>query len=44
MKNPIGREISLAHRSGKMPSAATVTFLKYAETYLENDRQPENEQ
>ena len=31
MKNPIEREISLAYRSGKMPSAAAVTFLKYVE-------------
>lgn len=44
MKNPIGREISLAHRSGKMPSAPAVTFLKYVEEYRENGGQPENEQ
>lgn len=44
MKNPIGREISLAHRSGKMPSAAAVTFLKYVEAYRENGGQPENGQ
>ena len=31
MENPIGREISLACRSGKMPSAAAATFLKYVE-------------
>lgn len=44
MKNPIGREISLAHRSGKMPSAPAVTFLKYVEEYRENGGQPENGQ
>ena len=44
MKNPIGREISLAHRSGKMPSAPAVTFLKYVEAYRENGGQPENGQ
>lgn len=32
MADPIERQISLAHRSGKMPSAAAATFLEFVES------------
>lgn len=33
MNDPIPRQITLAHNSGKTPSAAAMTFLKYAEAH-----------